>query len=140
LQFCFCALYRSLDSANKNSPANFKAILLVFIALPLHPLDFLALAIELRLIAVNLLLLAVIGYLMTLQLVTDQGACAETQSTANRSPSTRVTDGGTNDSTRGGAAKGANASAFFTGAERPAGASRKQKSPSQNRHCRSSRY
>jgi hypothetical protein len=46
--------------------------------LPLHPLDFLALAIELRLIAVNLLLLAVIGYLMTLQLVTDQGAGTET--------------------------------------------------------------
>jgi hypothetical protein len=51
-----------------------------------------------------------------------------------------MTDGGANDSARRCAAKSADASAFFAGAERPAGASRKQKSPSQNRHCRSSRY
>jgi hypothetical protein len=46
--------------------------------LPLHPLYLLALAIELRLVAVDLLLLAVIGYLVTLQLVADQGAGTET--------------------------------------------------------------
>jgi hypothetical protein len=51
-----------------------------------------------------------------------------------------VTDGGANDSTRRRAAKCADASAFFAGAKRPAGATRKQKGSSQNRHCRSSRY
>ena len=45
---------------------------LVFSSLALQPLNVLALAIELGLIAVDLLLLSVVGVLLALQLVADQ--------------------------------------------------------------------
>jgi hypothetical protein len=52
------------------------ASILVFAALTLQPLNFLAVAVDLVLIAIDLLLLLVIGILLALQLVTDQRTCA----------------------------------------------------------------
>jgi hypothetical protein len=92
--------------------------------LPLEPLDVLALAIELHLIAIDLLLLAVIGYLVALQLITDQCAGAQTERTTDGSARARVTDRGADDATCRRAAKRTYASAFFTGTERAARASR----------------
>ena len=49
---------------------------LILVALALHALDVLAITIDLGLVAVNLLLLLVIGDFMTLQLIADQRAGA----------------------------------------------------------------
>ena len=49
---------------------------LVFTLLPLQPLDVLAVTIDFGLVAIDLLLLAVISVLLTLQLVADQRAGA----------------------------------------------------------------
>ena len=49
---------------------------LIFAALALLPLDLLAVAIDVGLIAVDLLLLLVIGILLALHLIADQSACA----------------------------------------------------------------
>lgn len=50
--------------------------ILVFTALALQPLNFLAVAVDFILVAVDLLLLLVIGILLALQLVTNQRTCA----------------------------------------------------------------
>jgi hypothetical protein len=56
---------------------------LIFSTLALQALNVLALAIKLGLIAVDLLLLLVVSVLVALQLVTDQGAGAQTESAAD---------------------------------------------------------
>ena len=49
---------------------------LIFTALALQPLNILLVAVDLGLIAIDLLLLLVVGDLMTLQLVANQSSCA----------------------------------------------------------------
>jgi hypothetical protein len=66
----------------------------VFSLLPLQPLDILAGTVDFSLIAVNLLLLLVIGDFVTLQLIADQCSRAQTETTADSSSSPRVTNGG----------------------------------------------
>src|SRR5215470_14690171 len=64
---------------------------LIFTLLALQPFDFLAATVYLSLIPVNLLLLLVVGVLLSLQLVADQGTGAEPKATANGCAYTRMT-------------------------------------------------
>jgi hypothetical protein len=93
---------------------------LIFSTLALQALNFLTLAVQLGLITVDLLLLAVVGVLSALQLVTDQSASAQSESATDRRAGGGVTHCGTDNAARGGAAKGADTGAFFPCAQRPA--------------------
>src|SRR5215510_2376339 len=64
---------------------------LILTLLTLQPFDFLAAPVYLSLIPVNLLLLLVVGVLLSLQLVADQGTGAEPKATANSCAYTRMT-------------------------------------------------
>ena len=102
----------------------FKSRHSVFSLLSLQPLDVLAGTVDLSLIAVNLLLLLVIGDFVTLQLIADQCSRAETETASDSRSSSRITDGGADTATRRRATEGAYAGAFLACGQRSTGATR----------------
>src|SRR5205809_5183764 len=85
----------------------------VFTLLTLQALDVLTVALDFGLVPVDLLLLPIIGVLMVLQLVADEGASTESQTTADGGSSSGMADGSTDESVRGCAAESANTSALL---------------------------
>src|SRR5207244_9825935 len=85
----------------------------VFTLLTLQALDVLTVALDFGLVPVDLLLLPIIGVLMALQLVADQGASTESQTTADGGSSSGMAAGSTDESARGCAAESANTTALL---------------------------
>ena len=86
----------------------------LILGLTSQSLNFLTVAVDFGLVSLNLLILPEILIFMSLQLVTDECARTEAQSSADRCPCPRVADGGADQSARGGAAQRADSGAFFT--------------------------
>jgi hypothetical protein len=80
-----------------------------------QPFDF-------RLVSANLAVLLVISILLTLELVTDQRARAQAQSTADQRARRRMTHSAANNAPCGGSSESSDAGPFFTRGQRPAGA------------------
>jgi hypothetical protein len=97
------------------------------LTLTLDPLKFLPLPVEFCLISSYLLVLLLLLVLLALELVTDQGACAETESATNRSAGTRMANGRANKAAGRSASKSANPGSLFSCRERPSRATYKDK-------------
>src|SRR6266403_276556 len=99
---------------------------LIFAALALLPLDLLAVAIDVGLIAVDLLLLLVIGILLALHLIADQSACAQAEGSSHSGTGTRMTYCRPDEAARRRSAQSADSCAFLTGTQRPASTTREE--------------
>src|SRR5262249_5127444 len=86
---------------------------LIFTLLTLQPFDFLAAAVYLSLIPIYLLLLLIVGVLLSLELVADQGTGAKPKATANGCAYAGMTYRSADQTTRRRPAGGADAGTFL---------------------------
>jgi hypothetical protein len=86
-------------------------------------LEILPVAIDLRLVPIDLLLLLVLRIFMSLQLVADQRTSAQTEGTADKSTGCRMVYRCANNAAGGSAAESADTRALLSGTERAAGTS-----------------
>lgn len=87
---------------------------LVFALLAPYPLDLLAIAVYLILIALNLLLLTVVGVFVTLQLIADQRPGPETKSAADGCAGSWMPDCRADEPARDSSTDGTDARALLT--------------------------
>jgi hypothetical protein len=74
-----------------------------------------------------LLVLLLLPDLLTLELITDQGACAEPESTTNRGPDSGMANSRTNQAASGSSSKCPYAGSFFPCRERASRATREER-------------
>ena len=102
---------------------------LILFLLRLQPFDVLAASVDLVLVTLNLLLLAVVGVFLSLQLVADQCAGAESEAAADCRARSRMPHRRADESASRRPAEDADAGAFFSCTQRTARAARDQKRP-----------
>jgi hypothetical protein len=90
------------------------------LALFAEPLNFSSLTLYLGLVGVHLFLLIRLLNFLSLHLVANKSASTETERAADRRSGPRMAHGGTDDSSRGGAAKCADARALLARSQAPA--------------------
>src|SRR5581483_4070281 len=92
----------------------------------LQALDVLAIAVDFGLVAVDLLLLLIVGDLVSLQLIADQSARAQAERAADRRARARMTHRRADNAARRRAAQRADARALLARRQRSPGATREQ--------------
>jgi len=97
--------------------------------LALHTLDLLALTLDFGLVAIDLLLLLIVGVLLALQLVADQGTGAQSESPADESTGPWMMYRCANNTAGGGPSNGPDTSSLLSGTEGTAGATGQENSP-----------